>query len=323
MTNKKTTTNKKKKTGTSSLTYPTGLTSGDTDFLHIAVLKYVPPGITSNANGFAFQTSDQKNRVANGGKDTRIIGNIFLPVPTNVTDRNSVSWRESRLNSLALDAIQESKGVIGDLSLDTSLQQSVDALKARFSSVAGKYKEAIESEAVRDSLETFFISKAVNVVGANVDAQDLISRSQGAVLNPNLELLFKSVNLRQFNYTFILTPRTRQEAQTVKGIIKTFKKRMAAKSTADSVDGGSGLFIGAPDVFQLTFKRGTQDHPFLHDHKICALTDMQVNYTGTGAYATYDDATPVQTNITLTFSELSPVYAEEYDLNDTDAGVGF
>lgn len=322
MTNKKSTTNKKKTTGTTSLTYPTGLTSGDTDFLHIAVLKYVPPGTASGQNGFAFQTSDQKNRVANGGKDTRVIGNIFLPVPTNVTDRNSVSWRESRLNSLALDAIQQANGLISDFSLNTSAQQSIDDAKSRIEGIFKKYGKALENEQVTDSLATFFVSKAVNVFGANVDAQDLISRSQGAVLNPNLELLFKSVNLRQFNYSFVLTPRTRQEAQTVKGIIKTFKKRMSAKTTAEA-DSGAGLFIGAPDVFQLQFKRGAQNHPFLHEHKICALTDMQVNYTGTGAYATYDDATPVQTNISLTFSELSPVYNDDYDLNDTDEGVGF
>lgn len=322
MTNKKSTTNKKKTKGTTSLTYPTGLTSGDTDFLHIAVLKYVPPGTKSSQNGFAFRTSDDANRVANGGKDTRVIGNIFLPVPTNVTDRNSVSWRESRLNSLALDAIQQSKGFISALSLETSVEQSLADVKARFDSIVKKYSGAIQNDAVIDSLESFFVSKGVNVFGANVDAQDLISRSQGAVLNPNLELLFKSVNLRQFNYTFVLTPRTRQEAQTVKGIIKTFKKRMSAKTTAEA-DSSAGLFIGAPDVFQLTFKRGAQNHPFLHEHKICALTDMQVNYTGTGAYATYDDATPVQINISLTFSELSPVYNDDYDLNNTDEGVGF
>jgi len=321
MTNKKSTTNKKKKTGTSSLTYPTGLTSGDTDFLHITVLEYVPPGTTST--GFRFRTGDDANRVANGGKDTRAIGNIFLPIPTNVTDRNSVSWRESRLNSIALDAVQTAGDLVKAVDPKQGLGKNFSAVTAVGSKVINKYKDAITDPTIRDNLELFFLGKAVNVAGANVDIQDLISRTNGAVLNPNLELLFKSVNLRQFNYTFILTPRTRQEAQTVKGIIKTFKKRMAAKSTAKNVQGGSGLFIGAPDVFQLTFKRGTQDHPFLHDHKICALTDMQVNYTGTGAYATYDDATPVQTNITLTFSELSPVYAEEYDLGNTDEGVGF
>lgn len=306
---------------TNKLIYPTGLTSGDTDYLHIQVLRYVPPGTSSAQGSFRFQTSDSRNRVANGGKNTRIEGDIFLPVPQNINDNNSVEWRQSSLNSLALDAIQQAGGLIDDLSLDTSFQDSIDAAGNRIRGIASKYKGAIIDDQIRENLETFLIGKAVNVAGANVDVGDLISRNNGAVLNPNLELLFKSVNLRKFNYTFNFTPRTRQESETVKGIIRTLKRRMAPKSTT-TVDSGRGLFIGAPDVFQLTFRRGSAVHPFLNSHKICALTDMQVNYTGTGAYATYDDATPVQVNVTATFSELSPVYAEDYDGDVPGAGEG-
>lgn len=304
------------------LIYPTGLTIGDTDFIHIQVLKYIPPGTTSTSDAFNFRTGDEANRLASGGQNTRSLGNIFLPIPNNINDRNSVSWRESSLNSLALDAIEQAGGFIKDFSLDTSLQESMDAAGERVTKLVDKYRKGITDPKIIDNLETFLIGKGINVAGSNIDPQDLISRRSGAVLNPNMELLFKSVNLRAFTYTFVLTPRTRDESQTVKAIIRTFKRRMAPKSQA-SVDGGSGLFISAPDVFQLDFKRGSQDHPFLHDHKICALTDMQVNYTGTGAYATYDDATPVQINVTLNFNELSPVYAEDYkDLTDND-GVGF
>lgn len=313
-----------KKSGKNKLIYPTGLTIGDTDFIHIQVLKYIPPG-TTNTGQFNFKTGDEANRLASGGKSTRSEGDIFLPIPTNINDRNSVSWRESTLNSLALDAVEQAGGFIKDFSLDTSLQESLDAAGQRVTTLLDKYKKGITDPKIIDNLETFLIGKAVNVAGANVDPQDLISRRNGAVLNPNMELLFKSVNLRAFTYTFVMTPRTRQESQTVKAIIRTFKRRMSAKSSANSIDGGSGLFIAAPDVFQLDFKRGSKDHPFLHDHKICALTDMQVNYTGTGAYATYDDATPVQINITLNFNELSPVYAEDYEGGDDpgENGVGF
>ena len=38
---------------------------------------------------------------------------------------------------------------------------------------------------------------------------------------------------------------------------------------------------------------------------------MQVNYTGSGTYATYNDGAPVHMIMTLSFQELSPVYAEE------------
>ena len=53
-----------------------------------------------------------------------------------------------------------------------------------------------------------------------------------------------------------------------------------------------------------------------------ALVNMSVNYTGSGTYATYSDATPVHMKLSLSFQELNPVYAEDYDKEGKD-GVGF
>ena len=95
---------------------------------------------------------------------------------------------------------------------------------------------------------------------------------------------------------------------------------MAAKSTASN-GAGAGLFIKAPDVFQLKFMKGQGEHPFLYKIKQCALTNMNVTYDGAGAYATYGDGTPVKMTLQLSFRELSPVYTEDYD--EAGAGVGF
>ena len=64
-------------------------------------------------------------------------------------------------------------------------------------------------------------------------------------------------------------------------------------------------------------------HPFLNTFKPCALKSMNVDYTASGSYATYEDATPVHMKLTLSFQELNPVYFSDYDgLTDND-GVGY
>ena len=76
---------------------------------------------------------------------------------------------------------------------------------------------------------------------------------------------------------------------------------------------------------------GGRPHPFLNQFKICALNAMSVNYTGSGTYATYSDATPVHMVMTLTFQELTPIYREDYieagsrtgDYKSTIKGTGF
>ena len=87
------------------------------------------------------------------------------------------------------------------------------------------------------------------------------------------------------------------------------------------------VFLETPNVFELRYKKGTDTHPFLHRFKQSALTDISVNYTGENVYATYNDGTPISTIMTLNFTELAPIYQDDYGTNnDFDAdrdGVGY
>ena len=56
---------------------------------------------------------------------------------------------------------------------------------------------------------------------------------------------------------------------------------------------------------------------------MCALTGMNVNYTNAGAYASYEDGSPVSIRMNLTFKELNPIYSEDYDGMSDEDGVGF
>lgn len=175
------------------------------------------------------------------------------------------------------------------------------------------------SENAKNALIAAVSNRAYGALGGNVSTTSVISRATGQVFNPNLELLFNGVNLRSFPFTFDFASRNQSEARIVKKIIRAFKKSMTAKSSTQTST--AGVFIGPPDIFQLTYKRGPNQHPFLNTFKPMALTDMQLNYTGSNTYATYSDGTPVHIQMSLTFTELNPIFNEDY--NEDDIGVGF
>jgi hypothetical protein len=156
-------------------------------------------------------------------------------------------------------------------------------------------------------------------LGANVSPAALITRATGQVLQSNLELLFSGVTLRAFPFSFDFTPRDAAEGEMVKQIIRILKMSMLPKGGAPGAR--NPLFINSPNLFQLEYKTGNKAHPFLNRFKVCALTDLQVNYTGSGAYATYGDGTPVHINVGMQFKEINPIYAEDY--TDEPGGVGF
>ena len=129
------------------------------------------------------------------------------------------------------------------------------------------------------------------------------------------------MNLRSFPFSVTFSPRNYEEAIRVKTIIRYLKQTMSAKTS--QTGGDAGIFLNWPDVFSLRYLHKGKDHPFLNSFKLCALTGLNVNYTNAGTYASYEGGTPVNIRMNMTFKELNPIYAEDYDgLGDAD-GVGF
>jgi hypothetical protein len=223
------------------------------------------------------------------------------------------------LQSAAMGAAM---GIIGSNNMAMS---GVDALKNVFNKLGAASQTAIG----QDLSQTFFASKAAEALTGNGDFNQALSRQTGAVFNSNTELLFSGVSLRSgFSFSFDLVPRSKKESDEIKDIIRFFKSESAAQKGAIG-GGAAGLFLKSPSVFRLRYMSGGKDHPFLNQFKICALNAMSVNYTASGTYATYSDATPVHMNMTLTFQELTPIYREDYmesggkTYKSTIKGTGF
>ena len=294
-----------------TLRYPQKSIGKDDDYLEISLVKYNPPG-------FIDFDKEKKTIVSPTGSDKNsnvemIEQTIQLPIPSNIGDTNQVSWGKDEMNPIAAAAV----GSVNGMLTSSAVSDLEDIVKGSL----GASGEVILKGGAQDLIKNAVISKLVNSLGANTSASGLISRATGQVLNPNLELLFSGVNLRSFSFDFDFTPRDSKESKVVKNIIRTFKIGMAPRT--GGTNEGAGLFISAPNVFILTYKSGKNDHPFLNVFKPCALVNMTTNYTGSGSYSTYLDKTPVHMKMSLGFTELNPIYYEDYVTVKGINGVGY
>ena len=289
--------------------YPKKRLDNTSDYLEIKVFDYVAGEFDVSKIPPTSKTARQRLK----SKQSSPKGYILLPIPQNVSDSISVSWGEDRINPIEAYIAGAAKvGTEGNLTIP-----NMDQARAYFQGLTNI------SEKDKAALLSYFAGRATNTLAGNVSPQSLISRTTGQVLNSNLELLFEGINLRQFQFTFDMAPRSRNEAEEVKQIIRTFKKEMSARSNGAGSGSNTnmGLFISAPSLFQLTYKSGPSKHPFLNTFKPCALTDVAVNYTASGTYATYEDASPVHIQLGLTFKEIDPIYSEHYE-SDEEAKIG-
>ena len=265
-----------------------------------------------------FETSDANSRLSKD-MNSRTKYMIELPIPQDITDSNSVTWGEDRMNVLELAALNVAQTAMAGNIGEGVVQTAEAAVTMLNTGVEIPGLTSDTQAAVRAALS----GAAIGALGSNVSARSVISRSTGQILNNNLELLFQGVNLRSFPFSITFSPRGPEESQVVKDIIRSFKMSMAPK--AGEIDGSVslGMFLKSPDVFQLRYMKDDVDHPFLNAFKLCALTGMSVNYTNAGTYATYEDGTPVNIRMNLTFKELNPIYHEDYNQAASGMGVGY
>ena len=304
--------------GKEVLRYPLKMFTEGTDYLQIDMLDYVPVG-DSDPNRDRYVTNPREGFRRNTNKQP--LGTVLLPIPGAIQDRNAVNYQDDSMNSLvgagtgALTTLMEDGGKAVSTFLTTGKFEAGDT--------GAKLKQAFDDSGLslgtaKDLITKALAGRALSVFGGNVSLQNLVARSQGQIFNPNMELLFNSPSLRNFNFSFKMTPRSADEGEEIKTIIRFFKRGMAAKADV------RGLYLNTPNIFELRYRQGTkQSHQFLHSFKQCFMTDISVNYTGEGVYATYENGTPVSIIMNLSFKEVAPIYDIDYDSPEGAGGVGY
>jgi len=249
----------------------------------------------------------------------KTLGYVILPMQPNISSSNSTDWGSDSANILQLVAgglLNSYFSSVGNEGTGSAIEDAI----TKAAQSAGRLADA----AVADK------SSIAALLAGYVANTSLIQRATGTVINPNMEMLFNGPRLRSFNFTFDMVPRFREEAETVRKIIKTFKKYMAPEKTAGNA------FLKAPKIFLLDYiyngdidqsetdsewSKNSKQHPYLNKIKPCALTDFNVNYTPAGSYMTYRDGGSMTSyQINMTFSEVEPVYQDDIDINSNDMG---
>jgi hypothetical protein len=284
-----------------SLRYPENMKE-DQDCIRFEMIRYIPKKFNTDvkSTGPMFTEDDSYLK----STDKKLLGNVILPIQSPISDSNTVSWGEDSMQSLQALAAGAAMGLItsgqGGISLNevaNNLQNSTPALKALIASAAA--------------------DKAVSGTNSN-----LFTRLTGAILNPNMELLFTGPQLRSFSFSFVMSARDDKEAKIIRSIIRFFKQGMSVKR------GKTNLFLLTPNVFQISYLyRGTNKHPWMNRIKTCALQNCSVNYTPSGNYATYEDGSMTSYEMTLSFGELTPIYDDDYNfegnINAPIAHIGY
>jgi len=265
------------------LVYPEELGNTSQDVIKFNMLEYSPRGFDAANFGFKDRRAVTKDK---------IIGSVILPIPGGISDKNACNWGESSMN-----AGQAVMGAITLAGIEGGFAGAGDVLRDIGKGIGKNTGD------IKGAVANAFAGAATGTGG------QLLTRTTGAIINPNLELLFTGPTLRPFQFQFRLSPRNKNEAKKVAKIIRFFKQGSAP------IRGQNKLFLKSPHTFQLQyiFRGRGDDHAFLNKFKECALKSVSVNYTPDGSYSTYEDGAMTSYQVTLEFQELEPIFNDDYE----------
>ena len=213
-----------------------------------------------------------------------------LPIPTSLSYDSDYQWAGEELSHGTAVAAGASNAV--------ALMRNgevMNALRSFGETTAGAIK-TIPMWAARAGLQ-----KLGDVSGVN-GSQMLkeMERAQGIAYNPNQQLYFNGVELRDFSVTFSLSPTSKEEADAIKNGFRKLAYRAAPEYSVDR------FYFEYPDFFKFAVvvnHNGDNNHHVMYSRAGLAITNLSLDLSPDSALTWHDDGFPTALQLSVSFKE--------------------
>jgi len=218
---------------------------------------------------------------------------IAMYMPASVTTSYGAQYTDTEI------------GAVTEAALQAYEQFAQGNMRAGFNEIGGMSPE------VANSLAAMMLTTAGALPGlAGLKAAS--EMKSGVVLSDRMELAFKGIDKRKFEYEFKMIPKSQREAEEIRNIIFAFKSSMMPEFEGGNL---SGRKLIVPNTFDIEYMWNGAENQFINKISECVLTNMNVSYGG-DSYKTHegidgDGAPPIETTISLSFSELELITREK------------
>ena len=201
-----------------------------------------------------------------------------LPIPTQLNYGSEFRWSAEELGQVA-------EKVMSGLQNLTHLEGGAawDNLTSAFMNSFGGSKQQIWKQAAN-------MLQAENA-GAVVKQ---LNKNNGQAYNPNEQLYFNGIGLRNFSFNWSIAPMSAEEAKTIKRIYRNLDTQARPNLTADK------FYFEYPDYVNISVYVG--GHCLL-GMKNLAITSIDLNMAPDGPITWHEDGFPTSIELQINFHE--------------------
>ena len=193
-------------------------------------------------------------------------------------------------------------------SLEDAFGSTIQGLRS-LSKTAGQFAQGADLKSVISSdpgvinLQAKAAGALTGLAGGNAQTtQSLILQAQGYAINPQVQMLYRGIDLRSFQLSFTFTPKSVGETEQVDKIISTFKYYFSPALQAGAQTQTDSMFLIPPALFNVNFMINNIENKYLPKYGDCVLESLEVNYAPNG-WSSFESGAPVQTTLSLGFRE--------------------
>ena len=217
---------------------------------------------------------------------------ITLYMPPSVQVSYGANYTDTEIGAAAAVGAQAFQDVMSGKSLGETVNKSLKTLGPEIGD--GMIRKALG---------------AIDMIPGLEGAMQVVEMQRGFIKTPRLELAFKGIPKRSFQYDFKMIPKSAEEAEEIQKIIKGFKKNMLPEMVS-----GTANRLTMPNTFDIKYMYNNKENSYLHKISTCVLESMNVTYGG-DRYKTFEangnGAPPVEVSISLAFKEMDLITREK------------
>ena len=169
--------------------------------------------------------------------------------------------------------------------------------------------EALKSQA--GNAGTGLMNMGLNMLNQVLPgAKDLVAIERGTIIAPRMEVMFRGIGKRSFEFQFTMIPKNEDETKQIYNIVREFKRAMTPSFRMS----GSVRELSFPDQFQIDYMHIDKQNTFLNKIGRCYLESADVTYGG-DKYITHEfeeqltkggpsGAPPSKIALSLSFKEI-------------------
>ncbi len=291
-------------------------TAGDVGRALSRTSKAQEPGKSQNADN-AGDGGKKK-----GGDDPLTADKLLAELGTNNninTMRKAVKNKSPREinNALDLHSHTHAKQSSASIILYTQSTNTFSTAASYENAETGFLADFLGGGSVFDAISRGGAAAVTKLAGAAVTtaleivvpgAGGFFNRSTGMSVNPNMELAFKSVPFRSFNFDYKFAPKNKKELDSVHKIIQLFRFHMSPALL------GQTQYFAAPSQFMLTYMYRENENNYIPRIAKCVLENIDVDYSPGEKFTTLKPdttgASPQLINVKMQFKEMSIITKE-------------